>query len=101
MFSSWYEFGFGNGRSDKSRPVFRRDRRACEPTGRESVYVTCAILNVDDCPRTTAMRQSSEKGAALEHPRSINGEKKGERTASAAMMVKGKRIPNSDVFGVV
>lgn len=36
---------------------------------------------VDDCPRTTAMRQSKERGTALENPRCIAGEKKGERTA--------------------
>ncbi len=39
------------------------------------------VVAVDDCPRTTAMRQSSEKGTTLENPRGISGEKKGERTA--------------------
>ncbi|SJL17356.1 uncharacterized protein ARMOST_20906 [Armillaria ostoyae] len=39
------------------------------------------VVVVDDWPRTTAMRQSSEKGTTLENPRGIDGEKKGERTA--------------------
>ncbi|PBK61078.1 hypothetical protein ARMSODRAFT_965262 [Armillaria solidipes] len=39
------------------------------------------VVVVDDCPRTTAIRQSSEKGTTLENPRGMDGEKKGERTA--------------------
>ncbi len=50
---------------------------------REPASQRDASRYVHDCPRTTVMRQSSEKGAALENPRGIDAEKKGDWMARA------------------